>query len=121
MSKKVFFASFLASFLIFGSWSFSRFEFFNSPPASSVSPENSPADFSSQVPVNAVFVGDIMLSRSVAKQIANAKDYQFPFLKVKDFLNQADFVFGNLEGPISDRGFDQGSIYSFRAEPKTAA
>ncbi|OGY40491.1 MAG: hypothetical protein A2570_01955 [Candidatus Brennerbacteria bacterium RIFOXYD1_FULL_41_16] len=67
--------------------------------------------------VKAIFVGDIMLSRSVAKQMEEKEDFNFSFLKSKDFLNQADFVFGNLEGPISDQGQNQGSIYSFRADP----
>src|SRR3989344_4823240 len=66
-----------------------------------------------------IFVGDIMLSREVGRQIKINSDPRFPFLKIADFLNSGDLVFGNLEGPISERGKNQGSIYSFRADPQT--
>ncbi len=67
-----------------------------------------------------LFVGDIMLSRSVGIKVRNKGegDYRYPFLEVADILNSADMVFGNLESPISARGRDQGSIYSFRADPR---
>ena len=65
-----------------------------------------------------IFVGDIMLSRGVERQIEKHSDYNYPFLKIADYLKGADLVFGNLEGPISDRGKNQGSIYSFRDNPK---
>jgi len=68
--------------------------------------------------INIILVGDVMLSRSVGKKMEAANDYRFPFLKISDFLKTADIVFGNLEGPISDKGVDQGSIYSFRANPR---
>jgi len=69
-----------------------------------------------------LFVGDIMLSsqRGVGKQIKEKGDYTYPFLKIADVLKSADLTFGNLEGPISFRGKDQGGQYSFRADPKTA-
>ena len=123
MSKKVILLSFALSFLVFGTWSFPRFYFDNlktsSPsPQPSLEPLNSGAAFDA---VRAIFVGDIMLSRNVAKQMGKNQDFSFPFLKIKDFLNSADFVFGNLEGPISDKGRNQGSIYSFRADPRAVA
>jgi len=66
-----------------------------------------------------IFVGDIMLGRGVAYQVQkNGGDFRFPFLLVKDFLESVDLVFGNLEGPISDKGKNQGSIYSFRFSPE---
>lgn len=68
--------------------------------------------------VNLVFVGDIMLSRGVANQIRKNSDFNYPFLKIADYLNAFDLAIGNLEGPISDKGKNQGSIYSFRADPK---
>ncbi|MDP3953520.1 MAG: CapA family protein [bacterium] len=64
------------------------------------------------------FVGDIMLSRSVEKKMEATGDYTFLFLKVAEILRSADLAFGNLEGPISSRGANQGSIYSFRADPR---
>ncbi len=47
-----------------------------------------------------VFVGDIMLARHVDFLSKQAKDEEYPFLKIKDFLASADFTIGNLEGPI---------------------
>lgn len=69
-----------------------------------------------------LFVGDIMLSsqRGVGKQIKEKGDYTYPFLRIEDVLKSADLTFGNLEGPISSRGENQGGQYSFRADPKTA-
>jgi poly-gamma-glutamate synthesis protein (capsule biosynthesis protein) len=64
-----------------------------------------------------LFVGDIMLSRAVWDKMLLEEDPLFPFLRISDFTQQADIVFGNLEGPISLRGENQGSIYSFRADP----
>lgn len=45
-------------------------------------------------------------------------DYAYPFRRIKDATGSADITFGNLEGPISARGENQGSIYSFRADPR---
>jgi len=65
-------------------------------------------------------VGDIMLDRGteyIIKKEGNG-NFKFPFLKIADEFNNSDIVFGNLEGPISDKGTRVGSIYSFRADPK---
>lgn len=66
------------------------------------------------------FVGDIMLNRGVERSVNKygKKDWKFPFLKIAKDLKKADILFGNLEGPISDKGRKVGSIYSFRADPK---
>lgn len=68
-----------------------------------------------------VFVGDIMLSREVGRKMEAAADWERPFQKIKNYLSAADLTFGNLEGPISDRGQNQGSAYSFRADPRSLA
>lgn len=68
-------------------------------------------------PVTILFAGDIMLSREVGRQIALHKDPDFPFVHIADMLHSADIVFGNLETPISTRGENRGSIYSFRSDP----
>jgi poly-gamma-glutamate synthesis protein (capsule biosynthesis protein) len=71
-------------------------------------------------PVKIMITGDIMLDRGV-EYMVNEKgngDFRFPFLEIADQLKEADIVFGNLEGVISDKGTDVGSIYSFRAEPE---
>lgn len=68
--------------------------------------------------VSLVFTGDIMLNRRVEMMMMANGDYRFPFLKIADDLAEADLLFGNLEGPISDKGTKVGSIYSFRANPE---
>jgi poly-gamma-glutamate synthesis protein (capsule biosynthesis protein) len=71
-------------------------------------------------PITLIFVGDIMLDRGVGWTIQKygQGDWKFPFLKISDYLQKADILFGNLEGPISDKGVRVGSIYSFRNDPK---
>jgi poly-gamma-glutamate synthesis protein (capsule biosynthesis protein) len=66
-----------------------------------------------------VFVGDIMLSRDIEKTMLKDNDWRYPFLKISDFLKNADLTFGNLEGPISNNGTKVGSIYSFEADPRS--
>ena len=69
-------------------------------------------------PHTLLFVGDIMLSRGVANVMEREGDVFYPFRLVADEIRSADFAFGNLENPISNRGKNQGSIYSFRADPQ---
>lgn len=68
--------------------------------------------------VHFVFTGDIMLSRGIDFKMRKAGDYTFPFLNIASTTRGADIAFGNLEGPISTRGKNQGSEYSFRANPQ---
>ena len=70
--------------------------------------------------VTLLFVGDIMLDRGVEFEIKKNgnNNFRFPFLKIAKELQEADILFGNLEGPISDKGQKVGSIYSFRMDPK---
>ena len=64
-----------------------------------------------------LFVGDVMLGRSVQNRINEAQDPLFPFIRIADITRAADITFANLEGPVSERGVNQGSQYSFRFEP----
>jgi len=66
-----------------------------------------------------LLTGDIMLNRGVESVIAKhgAGDWMFPFAYTGDTLKRADITFGNLEGPVSDKGENVGSIYSFRMDP----
>ncbi len=68
-------------------------------------------------------VGDIMMGRGVEYMINKygEGDFKFPFLKIADDLQQADLLFGNLEGPISENGEKVGSIYSFQFKPIVAS
>lgn len=65
------------------------------------------------------FVGDIMLSRAIGQGMEREGDYTYPFRLVHDELTTADILFGNLESPISNQGSNVGSIYSFRADPRS--
>ena len=65
--------------------------------------------------------GDIMMDRGVEAKIKNLnKDYSFSLDLIRDYLNNADYVFANVEGSISDIGADTGKPYSFRFEPAVA-
>jgi poly-gamma-glutamate capsule biosynthesis protein CapA/YwtB (metallophosphatase superfamily) len=66
------------------------------------------------------FVGDIMLDRSVYNKIRDhgGGDFNYIFKNIKDDLLKYDFLVGNLEGPISDKGADRYDLYSFRMNPE---
>ncbi|HQM18939.1 MAG TPA: CapA family protein, partial [Candidatus Paceibacterota bacterium] len=61
------------------------------------------------------FVGDMMLARGVESSVNKnfGGDFSELFKNVPE-LKEADILFGNLEGPISNNGNNVGSIYSFR-------
>jgi D-alanyl-D-alanine carboxypeptidase len=69
-----------------------------------------------------LFTGDIMMNRGVEQVIEQQGngDWTFPFRFVADAIREADLSFGNLEGPVSDKGANVGSAYSFRMNPQTA-
>ncbi len=70
--------------------------------------------------ITIILAGDIMLDRGVEYMTEKygGGNFEFPFLKIADEFQKADVVFGNLEGPISDKGEKVGSVYSFRADPR---
>ncbi len=74
---------------------------------------------SSQGGTKLCFTGDIMLDRGVKKAVLDygKGDFRFPFQKISSYLRGCDALFGNLEGPISDKGENKGSLYSFRMNP----
>jgi poly-gamma-glutamate synthesis protein (capsule biosynthesis protein) len=67
--------------------------------------------------VSLIAVGDIMLSRTVAKKIKANGDLNFPFLKTAEFLRSGDIVFGNLECPITAGREIQSGEMIFHANP----
>ena len=71
------------------------------------------------VHLSMLFVGDIMMDRGIKRLIATkgSGDYSFPFREIASTTSGADIAFANLEGPISDKGTKQGSIYPFRMNP----
>lgn len=84
--------------------------------------EEAPANkVSGDEPVTLLFVGDIMLSRKIGEMMEQKDNWNFPFEEIANHVREADIAFGNLEGPISSRGQKSGSIYSFRADPRSVA
>jgi len=77
-----------------------------------------PVSVSSTTETSLAFVGDIMLDRGVEQLVMKygASDFNFPFADVAE-INGADILFGNLEGPVSDKGRDLHNLYSFRMSP----
>ncbi len=74
----------------------------------------------SQKPIRLGFAGDMIFDRLVKKSIdkKGQGNYDFIFEKIQPTLSQFDFLFANVEGPVSDKGKNQGSLYSFRMDPK---
>lgn len=70
--------------------------------------------------VSIVFVGDIMLSRGVAQKIKEHNDYNYPFLKIGDYLKSADFAFGNLETSLFNGREIGPEEMLFRTDPELA-
>ncbi len=70
--------------------------------------------------VDLTFVGDIMLDRGVRKSVNKnlGNDYKALF-KNLSLIASADIAFGNLEGPLSDKGRDLQNLYSFRMAPES--
>jgi len=66
--------------------------------------------------------GDMMLDRSVETRIDlyGGGDPDFSFRNIRSYLATFDILFGNVEGPVSDKGADRGSLYSFRMRPEVA-
>lgn len=67
-----------------------------------IKPASAPASTSSNDLVISA-VGDIMLDAS-SRPIISGMGYDYPFVKVRQFFNGSQIVFGNLEGPLTDRG-----------------
>ena len=47
-----------------------------------------------------LFVGDMMFDRGVNLLMKKNENFNYPFEKIKDYLNKVDMLVGNLEGPI---------------------
>ncbi len=70
--------------------------------------------------IRLALVGDIMLSRNVARDLAARNlDYTYPFQATAPMLRTSDVVFGNLESPISGRGEQLDKKYVFNAAPES--
>ena len=108
----------LCGLIFFYSCSFSGKINFSALPANNENLET--ASTTQDQEASIIFVGDIMLSRGVAQKIKEHNDYNYPFLKIGDYLKSADFVFGNLETSlIKGREISSGEMV-FRADPELA-
>lgn len=76
-------------------------------------PEEKELDF-----VKLIFGGDIMLDRGVKNSVV--KNFNGDYARIfenLEILKEADIVFANLEGPVSNKGKDRRNLYSFRMDP----
>ncbi|MFH1780579.1 MAG: CapA family protein [Candidatus Nealsonbacteria bacterium] len=67
--------------------------------------------------VSLVAVGDISYSRGVERIVGKQEDINYPFLKIRDFLQSSDLVFGNLETPITQGREISDFEMIFRSNP----
>lgn len=67
-------------------------------------------------------VGDLNLGRTVTWQYLLKGDTLYPFQALRDTLEAADILFGNLESPIAPVGhhYEQNGSYVFSAPPVAA-
>ena len=69
--------------------------------------------------VSLIAVGDISYSRAVQRIVKAKNNIDYPFLKISDYLNSADLVFGNLETPITPGREIADFEMIFRSNPGT--
>ena len=66
-------------------------------------------------------VGDIMLDGS-ARRVMAEQGYDYPFVHMRQYFADAQIVFGNVEGPLTDRGTpDPDKTFVFRSPPDEVA
>jgi len=70
--------------------------------------------------IKIIAVGDIMLSRTVEQKMLDKNNFDYPFLKMKEYLKTADLAFGNLETAITPGRVIESGEMTFRADPKVA-
>ena len=69
--------------------------------------------------VSMIAVGDISYSRAVERMVKRQNNINYPFLKIRDYLKNADLVFGNLETPITPGAEIPDFAMIFRSNPGT--
>ncbi|MEO6391397.1 MAG: CapA family protein, partial [Pyrinomonadaceae bacterium] len=89
-------------------------------PASTQTGPTAPRTYETQE-VTFLSVGDMMISRGVARAIDAAGDPLLPFRPLADVLKSTDFNFGNLESPISGNDNINGKGLIFNAHTKDIA
>ena len=89
-------------------------------PARAAAPEAGgvTANPGTSAPIKVVAVGDIMLD-GTARPVLGENGYDYPFVQAKRYFEGAQVVFGNLEGPLTDRGApEQDKTYVFHSPPQ---
>lgn len=87
------------------------------PPPAAKEAASVPPPPASAAPLRVIAVGDIMLD-GTARPVLAENGYDYPFAQVKRFFAGAQVVFGNLEGPLTDRGTpERDKTYIFRSPP----
>lgn len=67
-----------------------------------------------------LFVGDILLANEAERHI-HKKGIEYPFWKIKQELLKYDFIFANMESPVTKRGVPvTDKPYVFRVKPDDA-
>jgi len=67
--------------------------------------------------IKLLFVGDIMLDRSIGERIKNGED---PFQNVQKTFDNYDAVIGNLETSVGEKGEKAvGKLYTFQSSPSS--
>lgn len=62
-------------------------------------------------------VGDIMLD-GTARPVMAERGYDYPFAKMLPYFSGAQIIFGNVEGPLTNRGTpEQDKTFVFRSPP----
>jgi len=93
-----------------------------------VAPQTVPAESGAATPskveaseVRIAAVGDIMLGGTAGPEMQKY-GYDYPFERTQSFLKQAQIVFGNLEGPLTEGGATETpKKYVFRSPPDKVA
>lgn len=70
-------------------------------------------------PLTFLVVGDIMLGRHVG-ELMRTNGNTFPFVRIADVLASVDFVFGNLEGPVTLLHTEPDNTMRFQFDPSVA-
>ncbi|MDD5152688.1 MAG: CapA family protein [Candidatus Pacebacteria bacterium] len=91
----------------------------NIPKITSTIPKVVPATTPLSNKATLLFGGDVMLSRGIGNLMLKNNDFTYPFQAIAPTLKNADLRIVNLESPISSVGKNIGSIYSFRANPRS--
>ena len=84
--------------------------------SASPSPPKPPPVVTVDARVTFLAVGDMMISRGVARAIDRAGDPLAPFKRMEEIFLSTDFNFGNLESPISgnDNKVGKGLVFNMR-------